>query len=156
MLRVSPGRPSFSDAVRARPEQFIDSSFVRELDASGFIDRLYKSTRAIAVGSEHLAPARPTQVDNFSSDANTTGIDRLSPPEEKSKQAPVLPAGRTRSEETVSGEEYIINPGDTLSKVAERFYGARSHWVRIYQANKRTVKNPNFIYIGQRIIIPPV
>ena len=25
-----------------RPEDFIDSSFVRELDESGYIDRLYK------------------------------------------------------------------------------------------------------------------
>jgi NitT/TauT family transport system substrate-binding protein len=31
-------------AQSARPEQFVNSSFLRELDSSGFIDRLYKST----------------------------------------------------------------------------------------------------------------
>jgi ABC-type nitrate/sulfonate/bicarbonate transport system substrate-binding protein len=35
-------------AQSARPEQFVNSSFVRELDSSGFIDRLYKSAPAVA------------------------------------------------------------------------------------------------------------
>jgi NitT/TauT family transport system substrate-binding protein len=150
-------------AKSARPEQFIDSSFVRELDASGFIDGLYRKTKAIAVHSDKSSPAPPAQPINFSSNVNTTGLNRPTPQETKSKQAlsPVL-AGQSSStengssKETGSGEEYIINAGDTLSKLAERFYGTQSQWGRIYEANRTSVKNPNFIYIGQRIIIPPI
>ena len=36
-------------ARSARPEQFIDASIVKELDSSGFIDRLYKSTAVAKV-----------------------------------------------------------------------------------------------------------
>jgi NitT/TauT family transport system substrate-binding protein len=35
-------------AQSARPEQFINSTFIRELDSSGFIDRLYKTAPVVA------------------------------------------------------------------------------------------------------------
>jgi NitT/TauT family transport system substrate-binding protein len=35
-------------AQSARPEQFVNSTFLRELDASGFIERLYKTTPVVA------------------------------------------------------------------------------------------------------------
>jgi len=38
--------------------------------------------------------------------------------------------------------------------LAERFYNSGDKWGRIYDANKDTVKNPNYIYIGQKLIIP--
>ena len=41
-------------AQSARPEQFVNSTFLRELDSAGFIDRLYKATPA-------LVPARKKQ-----------------------------------------------------------------------------------------------
>jgi ABC-type nitrate/sulfonate/bicarbonate transport system substrate-binding protein len=34
-------------AQSARPEQFVNSTFLRELDSSGFIDRLYKTTPVV-------------------------------------------------------------------------------------------------------------
>lgn len=37
----------YPQAQSARPEQFINSTFLRELDSSGFIDRLYKSTPVV-------------------------------------------------------------------------------------------------------------
>ena len=50
-------------ARSARPEQFIDASIVKELDGSGFIDRLYKSTAVakVAPKSEPLASAPVTK-----------------------------------------------------------------------------------------------
>ena len=42
------------NARSAKPEQFVDLTFIKELDSSGFIDRLYKS---VAVAK--AAPSRP-------------------------------------------------------------------------------------------------
>src|SRR4029453_7208909 len=39
-------------APTARPEQFVDLAFVKELDSSGFIDALYKTGPAIVGGEE--------------------------------------------------------------------------------------------------------
>jgi hypothetical protein len=48
---------------------------------------------------------------------------------------------------------YTVVPGDSLSKIAQRFYG-RQDWQRIYNANRSTIKNPNLIFPGQRLVIP--
>src|SRR5581483_1389918 len=38
-------------AQKARPEEFVDTSFIKELDASGYIDRLYKSQQPVAAAA---------------------------------------------------------------------------------------------------------
>jgi nucleoid-associated protein YgaU len=38
--------------------------------------------------------------------------------------------------------------------LAERFYGSALKWTRIYEANKKVIPNPDYIYIGQQITIP--
>ena len=53
-----------------------------------------------------------------------------------------------------AAQEYTVKLGDTLSKLAERFYNSTSKWDKIYEANKDTVKNPHYIYIGQKLMIP--
>lgn len=50
--------------------------------------------------------------------------------------------------------EYTIEPGDTLSAIAKKFYGNASDWKKIYEANKTKIKNPDLIYPGDKIIIP--
>src|SRR5437016_5709315 len=44
------------NARSARPEQFVDLSFMKELDSTGFIDRLYKS-KAVATATPRVEPA---------------------------------------------------------------------------------------------------
>ena len=48
----------------------------------------------------------------------------------------------------------MVKLGDTLSKLAERFYNSPYKWEKIYDANKDTVKNPHYIYVGQKLMIP--
>lgn len=57
---------------------------------------------------------------------------------------------------STSGETrtYVIKKGDSLSKIAKEFYHDAKAWKKIYEANKDTIKNPDLIYPGQKIIIP--
>ncbi len=48
----------------------------------------------------------------------------------------------------------IVKPGDTLSSLARRAYGKASAYVKIYKANPDLIKNPNKIYIGQKLRVP--
>ena len=48
----------------------------------------------------------------------------------------------------------MVKLGDTLSKLAERFYNSPYKWEKIYEANKDTLKNPHYIYVGQKLTIP--
>ncbi len=44
---------------------------------------------------------------------------------------------------------YTVQPGDTLWKISEKFYGSGELWERIYLANTDVIQNPNRIYVGQ-------
>ena len=49
---------------------------------------------------------------------------------------------------------YIIKSGDSLSKIAKKFYGRANDWQKIFEANKDKIKDPDLIYPGQQINIP--
>lgn len=55
----------------------------------------------------------------------------------------------------VEDTTYTIVRGDTLSGIAKRFLGNAGRWPEIHAANKDTIANPNLIYPGQVIKIPP-
>lgn len=54
---------------------------------------------------------------------------------------------------TVQTITYTVQPGDTLSKIAKKYLGNASLWRKIYEDNKATIKNPNLIRVGQKLII---
>lgn len=56
------------------------------------------------------------------------------------------------AQETV--EYYIIQKGDTLSKIAKQFYGDANKYPQIFAANREVIKDANLIYPGQKIRIP--
>ena len=51
---------------------------------------------------------------------------------------------------------YTVQSGDTLSGIAQRFYGNAHKWPEIHAANKDKISNPNLIYPGQTLTIPDV
>lgn len=51
-------------------------------------------------------------------------------------------------------QSYVVQPGDTLSAIALRFYNNAGLWSVIYQANEGLIRNPNLIYPNQRLTIP--
>jgi nucleoid-associated protein YgaU len=50
---------------------------------------------------------------------------------------------------------YVIQSGDTLSKIAQQFYGSAAKYPRIFEANREVIKDPDLIFPGQKIRIPP-
>lgn len=50
---------------------------------------------------------------------------------------------------------YVVQPGDTLSKIAQQFYGNASKYHVIFEANKPMLTDPDKIYVGQSLRIPP-
>ncbi len=51
-------------------------------------------------------------------------------------------------------EFYTIVKGDTLSKLAQKYYGKAGEYMRIFEANSGLISNPDKIYPGQKIRIP--
>ena len=58
--------------------------------------------------------------------------------------APAKPAAKT----------YTVVAGDSLSKIAKKFYGDANQWKKIFEANRDQIKNPDLIRPGQTFAIP--
>ncbi|MCB9649070.1 MAG: peptidoglycan-binding protein LysM [Deltaproteobacteria bacterium] len=51
---------------------------------------------------------------------------------------------------------YVVKKGDTLSKIAKEYYGDFKKYPVIFEANKPMLKDPDLIYPGQTLRIPPL
>jgi nucleoid-associated protein YgaU len=51
---------------------------------------------------------------------------------------------------------YTVVPGDNLSKIAKANYGDPNKYMVIFEANKPMLSDPNKIYPGQVLRIPPI
>jgi LysM repeat protein len=49
---------------------------------------------------------------------------------------------------------YTVRPGDTLSSIAQRFYGSSARWTWLFQANRSVIKNPDEILAGEVLNVP--
>ncbi len=66
-----------------------------------------------------------------------------SPEPPTAPEPPAAPAGT-----------YVVQKGDSLWKIAQKFYGKGAKYVLIYQANQDKIRDPNAIFIGQELTIP--
>ena len=150
-----------ASARAARPEQFVDLSFIKELDRSGFIDRLYKFTAVAKVNTRvESAPVPGSSV----KEKTPVGEAKVRPTwtEEKIKTAKQVPSAEKQSSTQGSpaktaiteSQLYVVKGGDTLSKLADRFYNSGYKWGKIYEANRDVLKNPDYIYVGMKLAIP--
>lgn len=51
-------------------------------------------------------------------------------------------------------QTYTVASGDTLSKIAKKFYGSANQWRGIFEANRDQLSNPDLIRPGQVLKIP--
>jgi nucleoid-associated protein YgaU len=49
---------------------------------------------------------------------------------------------------------HTVRSGETLSSISQLYYGTSDAWQRILKANADTIKNPDKVPIGTRLIIP--
>ena len=54
-----------------------------------------------------------------------------------------------------SSKTYTVKDGDSLSKIAKEMYGDANQYQRIFEANQPMLKDPDKIYPGQMLRIPP-
>ncbi len=52
-------------------------------------------------------------------------------------------------------EYYTIASGDSLSKIAKKFYGNAMDYPKLFEANREVIKDADLIYPGQKIRVPP-
>ncbi len=73
---------------------------------------------------------------------------------------PASATGTATSSASNSGDQwtsrtYTVKSGDTLSKIAKEMYGEASKYPQIFEANKPMLRDPDKIYPGQVLRVPP-
>ena len=71
--------------------------------------------------------------------------------------APVADTSLTtpaQSAESSTRRMHMVQRGDTLYALALKYYGTRSAWDRIYQANRSELASRDQLKVGQQLIIP--
>ena len=53
-----------------------------------------------------------------------------------------------------AGSTYTVKPGDTLSKISKESYGDGNKYMKIFEANRDKLKDPDKIQPGQVLTIP--
>jgi nucleoid-associated protein YgaU len=56
--------------------------------------------------------------------------------------------------QTSSFQTYKVKQGDTLSKISQQFCGNANDYMRIFNANKDKLKDPDHVNVGQELKIP--
>lgn len=66
------------------------------------------------------------------------------------------PAPREREEAPASTQArtHTVGKGQTLTSIAEEYYGDGTQWRRIYEANRSKIPDPNRIKVGTTLTIP--
>jgi nucleoid-associated protein YgaU len=52
------------------------------------------------------------------------------------------------------GRRYTVKAGDTLSKISREFYGEANQYMKIFNANRDKLQDPDKIQPGQELVIP--
>ena len=86
-------------------------------------------------------------------------------PDQETREKVVLCCGNVAGVEQVKDEMtvpqqsetsrfYTVKSGDTLSKISKEMYGNANQYMKIFEANKPMLKDPDKIYPGQVLRVP--
>ena len=75
--------------------------------------------------------------------------------EQKAADFSGVTASVDSTEEIVGTTTYTVEKGDTLSKIAKEQLGHASAWKQIFEANRDVIDDPDRIFPGQVIKLPP-
>ena len=70
-------------------------------------------------------------------------------------QAPAAAAAAAAaSGPTTAARTYTVQAGDSLSKISKEFYGSANQYMKIFEANKDKLSDPDKIRAGMELLIP--
>jgi nucleoid-associated protein YgaU len=55
---------------------------------------------------------------------------------------------------TAAARTYTVQPGDSLSKISKQFYGDANKYMKIFEANKDKLSDPDKVRVGTELVIP--
>ncbi len=85
------------------------------------------------------------EFNNLVKTENTVNMIRVDKPE---------PAPEPVAEAAPAEQVYEVVSGDTLGAISQKLYGKASLYMKIFEANRDILDDPNLIKVGQKLKIP--
>jgi LysM repeat protein len=161
----------YQSVIREAQDQGVQISSITSQDGKLLIQGTAPSAEAAAKVWDQIKRVNPNMDDivadfkvdsslaaSTSSKAETEGYNTESGSTEATSPEGALPRAKPTAPPESSTESgthtYIVKAGDTLSSISKEFYGNSEDYVRIFNANKDQLNNPNSLEVGQSLEIP--
>ena len=132
------GNPFATDIDRLDLLELLEQANADSLELK---KQLAAANAGLAQARKNLAPALDLPAPKPDAPSVTTPL----PPLEVSDTPIEAPSRPT---------EYIVEPGDTLTRISTKIYGTTSRYMDIFQANRDVLRSPHDVKVGQRLRIP--
>lgn len=155
--RSLPAQPLESQAARLELMGRIDELQKENLQLKEDLTRLHQGGAISAGGSDSTAlpatesaPVRPVKRSPLFNPLPTgrPGAVVVSAP------ATSQPANPPPKPLPAVGRRHVVSQGETLYKIAQRYYGSGSKWPQILEANRDVLTNENAVRAGMELKIP--
>ena len=134
---AAPDVAALNASAAAAIEKYIAS---QNLSAQGLAVKFDGATQTVVVSG--VAPDQATREKIVLCCGNVSGVAKVD------DQLTVAASGSAAS------TYHTVKSGDTLSKIAKEAYGDANTYMKIFEANKPMLSNPDKIYPGQVLRIP--
>src|SRR6185312_15049787 len=134
-------------AGKAAPAVAIAGALVAAPTAS---HGLAASAKPVTAAAQNQSQSHATAADHAAGTAaHTATLDAF-----EARTVTVAAATPARPAAATQSTFYSVHSGDTLSKIADRFYHNSNDWQFLFHENEKTVSNPDLIFVGQRLFVP--
>lgn len=99
-------------------------------------------------GRWQVKPTKPVSVG-----LHTLRVDQVAPPNARVIARVETPFSRAAFAEAAPGN-MVVQPGNSLWRIARRTYGHGTRYSLIFEANKEQIRDPDLIYPGQVFVLP--
>lgn len=113
----------------------------QNLDATGLAVAFDGATGTVSVSG--VAPDQETREKIVLCCGNVEGVEKVNDQMTVEQSEP-------------EAQFYTVVRGDNLSKISKQHYGDPNKYMKIFEANKPMLTNPDKIYPGQMLRIPPL
>lgn len=60
----------------------------------------------------------------------------------------------TAAADLAGAATYEVQPGDSLSGIAQKVYGSAARWNVLFEANRKLLKSPDWLQVGMKLSVP--
>ncbi len=147
-LELRPGsqKAEFINSQRQRVAKALANTFINNSE----------DVKRVVQELKRLQEENATLKNKLASSGSTPKAATKESPKSIANKTTTQTAPKTSTQTKATHQIYNVVQGDTLSKIASRFYGDSAAWDTIYQANKDRMKSASDLRVGQTLVIPAI